>query len=258
MFDFNCPLQQKRSGDWLQALICALVAIGERQFCEFNHDIFSIFKKKDLTTEDHGKAVLKFDEVYLVTHDRILLAFALLLGINVIFTHHYKGTGKAYSYHSALVYKQKNPLEKAEAMDRVCLSFIEKITSINVVKRVFLTNKIEIGSWSSGYIYQLLLVREQLDHVKDRLIYQELYFKTKLDIAIEQDNGLTKDAITTTTQNIFKEAFKLVMFNSSLPIDGNEGSIDKFILEINTLIENLKKFLELAGCTVDITNTIHW
>ena len=34
-----------------------------------------------------------------------------------------------------------------------------------------------------------------------------------------------------------------------------DESLDKFILEINTLIEKLKKFLELAGCTVDITDT---
>jgi hypothetical protein len=104
------------------------VAMGEREFCEFNHDIFSIFKKKDLTTEAHGKRAFEFTDVYLVTHDRILLAFALLLGISVIFTHHYKAGNKAYSYHSALVYKQKNPSEKAEAMNRVCQNFIDKIT----------------------------------------------------------------------------------------------------------------------------------
>jgi hypothetical protein len=259
MFDFNCPFQQKRSGDWLQALICALVAIGERQFCEFNPDIASIFKKKDLTTETHGKAALNFDEVYLVTHDRILLAFALLLGINVIFTHHYKAATKTYSYHSALVYKQKNPFEQLEAMNRVCQNFIEKITKPYVDGAATgSTGYVDKAGPNDGYIYKLIDMIKKLKRVKDKLSYQELYFKTKLDIAIGNPNDqvpINKDAITTTTQNIFKEAFKLVMFNSSLPIDGNEGSIDKFIIEIDTLIAKFKQFLELAGCTVNINNT---
>ena len=253
-FDFNCPFQQKRSGDWLQALICALVAIGERQFCEFNPDIASIFKKKDLTTEAHGKAALKFTDVYLVTHDRILLAFALLLGINVIFTHHYKAAGKTYSYHSALVYKQKNPFEQLQAMNRVCQNFIEKITLPYVDEGASGTSRFYKAGPNDGYIYKLLEVIVNLEIVREKVKYQELYFKTKLDMAIEEPSE-TKEAITTATQNIFKEAFKLVMFNSSLPIDGNERSIDNFIIEIETLIEKFKKFLRLAGCAVDITNT---
>ena len=109
IFDYNCALQQKRSGDWLQALLCCLVASGERKFCEYNSpmfDLMSIFKKKEIQngtlTDGQPNDALNFlpDDVYLVTHDRILLAFSLLLGINVIFTHHLPGTGKKYSYHS--------------------------------------------------------------------------------------------------------------------------------------------------------------
>ena len=51
-FDYNCALQQKRSGDWLQALLCCLVALGERKFCEYNSPAFNlrnILKKKEIS-----------------------------------------------------------------------------------------------------------------------------------------------------------------------------------------------------------------
>ena len=138
-------------------------------------------------------------------------------------------------------------------MNRVCQNFIEKITLPYVDEGASGTSRFYKAGPNDGYIYKLLEVIVNLEIVREKVKYQELYFKTKLDMAIEEPSE-TKEAITTATQNIFKEAFKLVMFNSSLPIDGNERSIDKFIFEINTLIAKFEEFLRLAGCEVDITN----
>jgi hypothetical protein len=72
IFSFNAKVQQKRSGDWLQALACLNVA---------NKSL--LLKKYGESTEPLGD----IGKVYLVTHDFILLAFALSMGVNVLFTH---------------------------------------------------------------------------------------------------------------------------------------------------------------------------
>jgi hypothetical protein len=58
--------QAKRSGDWLQALSCL--------------DMKRVYKTGD------GNVVSLGDEIVLVTHDRILLWYALSIGIDVLFT----------------------------------------------------------------------------------------------------------------------------------------------------------------------------
>jgi hypothetical protein len=83
-FDYNCKFQQKRSGDWLQVLLCK--NIRERQFKQFNKNGPS--QKTEIQNE--------FENVYLVTHDRIALAFALLMGVECIFTHGATGTITLY------------------------------------------------------------------------------------------------------------------------------------------------------------------
>ena len=73
-FLFNTKLQQKRSGDWLQVLACLLLKSRPLKGNYGNGP----------ATENVEKSV---SSVFFVTHDRIALAFALLCGVECIFTH---------------------------------------------------------------------------------------------------------------------------------------------------------------------------
>jgi len=74
-FNFNSKIQQKRGGDWFQALSCLTAK---------NRDFTSILP----TRGSPGKLSANCP-VYLVTHDRIAVAFALLNGVNVIYLDYY-------------------------------------------------------------------------------------------------------------------------------------------------------------------------
>lgn len=81
-FSMNTNFLQKRSGDWLQVLLCL------------------VLKNRNLKTYGTTPVVenvqKQFLDIYFVTHDRIAMAFALLMGVNVIFTH--GDSQSAYSY----------------------------------------------------------------------------------------------------------------------------------------------------------------
>lgn len=74
-FNFNSKIQQKRGGDWFQALCC----IDAR-----NRTITEI-----LPTRGKPTKLSQNCPVYLVTHDRIAVSFALLNGVNVIYLDYY-------------------------------------------------------------------------------------------------------------------------------------------------------------------------
>ena len=90
-FLFSSRLQQKRSGDWLQVLLCSSVKDKLRSFQEYDSESNNI--------------VSNLDNVFLVTHDQIALSFALLNGINCIFTHH----NSKHHFHAAMTFIAPNP-----------------------------------------------------------------------------------------------------------------------------------------------------
>lgn len=73
IFNFNSKCQQKRGGDWFQALTC--LDAKNRTYTQI------------LPEADRSKSFTLHENcpVYLVTHDRIAVAFALSNGINVIY-----------------------------------------------------------------------------------------------------------------------------------------------------------------------------
>jgi hypothetical protein len=71
----NIALQQKRSGDWLQVLYCLIAKL--RGFKRVHRsDGFAA-----------NTPITDIDNVYLLTHDRIALAYGLEMGIDSFFTH---------------------------------------------------------------------------------------------------------------------------------------------------------------------------
>jgi len=77
-FNMNANIQRKRSGDWLQVLFC--LAVKNRSFVKFSDK----------------RPIGEISKVYFVTHDRIAMAFALLMGVDVLFTH--GATQTVYSF----------------------------------------------------------------------------------------------------------------------------------------------------------------
>ena len=79
-FNFNSKVQQKRGGDWFQALCCLDIQNRELTRC--------LPTSQNRTTRNGSdlKANIGIDgPVYFVSHDRIAVAYALLNGINVIY-----------------------------------------------------------------------------------------------------------------------------------------------------------------------------
>ena len=74
-FNFNSKIQQKRGGDWFQALSCLTAK---------NRDFTQILPTRGSPGKLNSQC-----PVYLVTHDRIAVAFALLNGVNVIYLDYY-------------------------------------------------------------------------------------------------------------------------------------------------------------------------
>ena len=71
-FNYNVKLQQKRSGDWFQVLAC--LDIYNRKFKDYNDPN----KEINFTKQNNNN-------IYFVTHDQIACAYALIMGVNIIF-----------------------------------------------------------------------------------------------------------------------------------------------------------------------------
>ena len=84
-FNFNSKCQQKRGGDWFQGLSC--LDARDRTFTQI--------------LPDNGRKTGPLNPlcpIYLVTHDRIAAAYALLNGINVIYIDYY---GRVFIFKNA-------------------------------------------------------------------------------------------------------------------------------------------------------------
>jgi len=73
-FLFNTKFQQKRSGDWLQVVACLLLKSRKLKYIPQKGPAIANIEQK-------------ITDIYFVTHDRIALAFALLCGVQCIYTH---------------------------------------------------------------------------------------------------------------------------------------------------------------------------
>lgn len=108
-FLFNTKFQQKRSGDWLQVLACLLLKSRP----------LKANSGKGPATADIEKNI---SSVFFVTHDRIALAYALLCGVECIFTH--------ANTRSVYVFKQSSPEQVAAAQESVLTIKKAKVTEI--------------------------------------------------------------------------------------------------------------------------------
>jgi hypothetical protein len=102
VFNLNTAYQMKRGGDQLQ--VCFAKKVQDRLF--ENKGLVE-FKTVGLKTETTDLIKTKaITDVYLVTHDQIAAAYALFLGVNVIFTNTKPGTK------TVVIYKSSKTIDK--------------------------------------------------------------------------------------------------------------------------------------------------
>ena len=232
-FDMNCAFQQKRSGDWLQVLLCSALKDKSRGF-----------------QDPKGKNITKdIQKVFLVTHDRIALAFALLNGIDVIFANH----NSKQHFHSAFVYQLNDPVQELQNKQNLASTYQNNLGQLN--EKINLLKSI-IDE------YQRTLYETYIDN-NVRLLNNSL--ESYIGRSLENNLPREFDVIT---KDIFPKALNIVFYKQLLPdfrtfiekineyqnVSLNsiaqlnaETQYQEIIVlynEINTTIENTNKLLE--------------
>ena len=221
-FRFNSTLQQKRSGDWLQALLCCLIANKSREFGTFTNPNF--FAKKDLIQISMESTKIDFTHVFLVTHDRILLAFALLLGINVIFTHHSKPGTAPHSIHSVLTYR----IQDAEAAE--------------LSKQKFIADTQNLLNEPLGLTASDIIEITKIDAIRDAL-KENLFKGITTTILTMENHSPPHHNFNKITQDIFKLVYEYNTFNTYIPKINSENIKTKFNAIIsNKVYEKIKNY----------------
>ena len=223
IFMLNNKFQQKRSGDWFQVLLCLLIKLRE----------FKIYKKSGIPQIEGDYSIQnKFTNVYLITHDRIAVAFALLMGVNVIYTH-----GASHSVYS---FTLNNPEE-----------------IINQQK----TRLTIIGNDIPNMITKKKRLEEILQDYNKQIYNNVVVEETIINDAIKELNGIVskseiaQDKIIEVTQMLFRRALVYCYLKKEIPdllteyntVD-NVGFMDQIITRFTTdeLREQLSKLNTLA------------
>ena len=251
-FLFSSALQQKRSGDWLQVLLCAAIKDNLTQFVRY----------------DNGEPVNDIQRVFLVTHDQIALSFALLMGIDCIFTHH----NSALHFHSAFVYKILNPeadaTKKAELAQKIVGglkgTLIGKIAELIQNIQVYQNEKYDVLTDQKNNLLNQGL-RVELDKIKKDSTGEYTYTITN------EDEKYNVSWFNRDTRAIFTAALEAMICKNIIPnlsdqidvlnniiIPGIEESLDNnrlgdtdLVIQnyniYNTQYENIKKIYDTAN-----------
>ena len=131
-FKYTTSFLKKMSGDWLQVLLAAAIAARTRGFTPYKG------ARENVTA--------KIDRVFFVTHDQIALSFALLMGVECLFTHHCPVEGND-SLHSAFLYSLASEetvnaaiLNKAKTKLAENPKYAEKIRNLDERLRIYREN----------------------------------------------------------------------------------------------------------------------
>lgn len=130
-FLFNAKFQQKRSGDWLQVLACLLVSSRPTK----------IYRTPG-TPQQRGDVDIEkqISKVYFLTHDRIALAFALLCGVECIYTH--ASSKSAYVFKSSSLADRTNFEAKMnEQKNNILYGIINATNDNTLTKKITILNE---------------------------------------------------------------------------------------------------------------------
>jgi hypothetical protein len=213
IFLFNTRFQQKRSGDWLQVLACLILKTRE----------LKVNNPKGPATE---KIQNDISDVYFVTHDRIALAFALLCGVQCIYTH--AATKAAY------IFKLPDTEEKLEA---------RKIKLLEDKRKVFDKIILDIGASVDGGADANSDYKKKFLDMNNALTFYNGYRKALLDRHLLVINAIIADI----SYNFTLDNFNVDQFSKFV------SELFSACLELNFILFNLPD-LEKQCETIRITN----
>jgi hypothetical protein len=215
-FLFSSGIQQKRSGDWLQVLLCAAIKDKLRKFKQFTDNTANT----DIT--------LTIQDVYFVTHDRIALAFALLNGINCFFTHH----NSKNHFHSVFAYKLIDPVTQAMNTEKVANIYRKSSTKeeLNVKKTGLLLVIKEY--MEKKYNTNVVNIDQKLnDHI--RQIINNINDSDNKNTITNLEKNYNVAHFLRDTRAIFSEALESIFIHSLLPDLSSElNKLNSFDIEL--------------------------
>ena len=198
-FLFNTRFQQKRSGDWLQVLACLLLKTRE----------LKVNKPDGPATT---RIQTEISDVYFVTHDRIALAFALLCGVQCIYTH--AATKAAYIF--------KLPTTEADKTTRKAKILEDK-------RKVFDKIIIDIGASVDGGADANSDYKKKFLDMDDALTFYNGYRKALLDRHVVVINAIIADI----SYNFTLDNFNVDQFSKFV------SELFSACLELNFILFNL-------------------
>ena len=185
--DYYVELQKKRGGDWFQAHSC------------LDHSRFLALAKSQGHTADVKR-------IFLVTHDRILLSYALFLGIDVLFTFLITTETGNREYRLLFFYKAGKAVKPND----------------------YLANIIHVSKAQSRIEHYLSPVPESLkyNYSKKRVYIIDLLTKRFVDEVAVFFNPLPKneDQLTKRIRLLFVTLVRLASFSSLVPDLENEDA----------------------------------
>lgn len=251
-FQYAISFLKKMSGDWLQVLLTLAITNRTRGFTPY-------INPANRMPNTHRENITKnIDRVFFVTHDRIALAFALLTGVECLFTHHTPVQGNP-SLHSAFLYSLTSQaevntsiLEKAYAVSRENKDYSGAIIKLERDIGVYNENyntaifgdKLVLDSYLKGY---LSTVDTEPMHVNSFDRYVNTIFTSAL--AIVATKKILPDLRNINTENIrtlhTDLQTKKSEFEVNLSIE-NAKELLELNVELTTEIENLSKIISNA------------
>ena len=227
IFTLNNKFQQKRTGDWFQVLLCLLVKSRE----------FKKYRKQGTAEEGDYSIQNKFSNVYLITHDRIAVAFALLMGVNVLYAH-----GATHSVYS---FTLNNP---AQVRDQKIARINAIIGDIENMK----TKKGTLDKFINDYDNQIYYnVNQEYDIIVTAI-------KELNEIISQQD--ISQDKIVEVTRQLFRRALVYCYLKKEIPnllTEYNTADNSGFMDQTITMVESgeLQKQLLKLNTLADLQET---
>lgn len=230
-FNFNSKCQQKRGGDWFQALSC----LDAR-----NRDYTRI-----LPSRGQPSRLNNMCPVYFATHDRIAVAYALLNGVNVIYTDYY---GRIFVFKN-----NADPTVKGNGKP------MEEILFTGMKTKWY------DGSRRDNELDPVLITARKYQAIRHVIFKNELseYIKTCED-ALQKIKGLKNEMFVSILpeilKNVFKSAVRLMFVKINLVDISNEiDFIEKnytilngeYVADNNPVIYKLSKSLNVIKSIED-------
>lgn len=233
LFEFNSKLQQKRSGDWLQGLCC--LDVSKKKFSRILPN-----PERDVAMNFNGP-------IYLLTHDRIALAYALCNGVNTIYLANDKTTFVFKNNADPIIKTSMKPIEEImyEKIKVFCEPTLFEKNKAN--KEIYTDVRNKILNTCETELYKSIQNANELTNKAEKMQSRDLLpnLKNNFKTYIKKYQNLFTSAIemqflSNTLINIDSEWDKITKFrdaiNSETTIVSFENLNEEQIKQISSII----------------------